>query len=160
VQRRTLRAHAGTARSAIWQLRAQAADQGRPSDAGTVSNLNKKTYGQIKAWRNQPIDGEQPYVYLDGIVLKRTWAGEVRNVSLLVAITVNAEPISKHAAAQAAQRDDRLTGAGHRPKVRKILDTTVPSALGTSSSIQPKERLHWRTVVRKRYGFSPDLDRQ
>ena len=58
---------------------------------GTVSNLNKKIYGQIEAWRNQPIDGEQPYVYLDGIVLKRTWAGEVRNVSLLVAISVNAD---------------------------------------------------------------------
>src|SRR5437879_934826 len=58
---------------------------------GTVSNLNKKIYGQIEAWRNQPIDGEPPYVYLDGIVLKRTWAGEVRNVSLLVAISVNAE---------------------------------------------------------------------
>ena len=34
------------------------------------------------------------------------------------------QTISKHATAQAAQRDDRLTGAGHRPKVRKILDTT------------------------------------
>jgi transposase-like protein len=30
-------------------------------------------------------------VYLDGIVLKRSWAGEVRNVSLLVAIGVNRE---------------------------------------------------------------------
>src|SRR5260370_675818 len=58
---------------------------------GTVSNLNKKIYGQIETWRNQPIEGEQPYVYLDGIVLKRAWAGEVRNVSLLVAISVNAE---------------------------------------------------------------------
>jgi putative transposase len=58
---------------------------------GTVSNLNKKIYGQIETWRNQPIEGEHPYVYLDGIVLKRTWAGEVRNVSLLVAISVNAE---------------------------------------------------------------------
>jgi putative transposase len=28
---------------------------------------------------------------LDGIVLKRTWAGEVRNVSLLVATKVNVE---------------------------------------------------------------------
>ena len=46
---------------------------------GTVSNLNKKIYGPISR------------VYLDGIVLKRTWAGEVRNVSLLVAISVNAE---------------------------------------------------------------------
>ena len=40
----------------------------------------------------QPADrGRHPYVYLDGIVLKRTWAGEVRNVSLLVAIGVNGE---------------------------------------------------------------------
>jgi putative transposase len=30
---------------------------------GTVSNLNKKIYGQIEAWRNQPIEGEQPYLY-------------------------------------------------------------------------------------------------
>ncbi|MGB9057517.1 MAG: IS256 family transposase [Pseudolabrys sp.] len=57
----------------------------------TVSNLNKKIYGQIEAWRHQPIEGEHPYLYLDGIVLKRSWAGEVRNVSLLVAISVNAE---------------------------------------------------------------------
>ena len=58
---------------------------------GTVSNLNKKIYGQIEAWRNQPIEGDQPYLYLDGIVLKRSWAGEVRNVSLLVAISVNGD---------------------------------------------------------------------
>ena len=58
---------------------------------GTVSNLNKKIYEQIEAWRNKPIEGEHPYVYLDGIVLKRSWAGEVRNVSLLVAIGVNQE---------------------------------------------------------------------
>jgi transposase-like protein len=55
----------------------------------TVSDLNKKIYGTIEAWRNGPIEGEHPYVYLDGIVLKRSWAGEVRNVSLLVAIAVN-----------------------------------------------------------------------
>lgn len=54
----------------------------------TVSDLNKKIYGTIEAWRNRAIEGEHPYVYLDGIVLKRSWAGEVRNVSL-VAIGVN-----------------------------------------------------------------------
>ena len=58
---------------------------------GTVSNLNKKIYAKIEAWRNRPIEGEYPYLYLDGIVMKRTWAGEVRNVSLLVASAVNAE---------------------------------------------------------------------
>ena len=58
---------------------------------GTVSNLNRKIYQQIDAWRSRPIAGAHPYLYLDGIVLKRSWAGEVRNVSLLVAISVNAE---------------------------------------------------------------------
>ena len=36
----------------------------------TVSELNKKIYATIEAWRNRPIEGEHPYVYLDGIVLK------------------------------------------------------------------------------------------
>ena len=50
----------------------------------TVSNLNKKIYAKIEAWRNRRIEGEHPYrFYLDGIVMKRTWAGEVRNVSLM-----------------------------------------------------------------------------
>jgi putative transposase len=57
----------------------------------TVSDLNKKIYATIDAWRNRLIEGQHPYVYLDGIVLKRTWAGEVRNVSLLVAMAVNTE---------------------------------------------------------------------
>ena len=57
----------------------------------TVSNLNKKIYAKIEAWRNWRIEGEHPYLYLDGIVMKRTWAGEVRNVSLLVASAVNSE---------------------------------------------------------------------
>ena len=55
---------------------------------GTVSNLNKKIYERIERWCNRPIEGEFPYVYLDGIVLKRTWADQVRNVSVLVAIGV------------------------------------------------------------------------
>src|SRR6266446_4524382 len=57
----------------------------------TVSNLNKKIYATIATWRNRAISGEHPYVYLDGIVMKRSWAGEVRNVSLLVATSVNGE---------------------------------------------------------------------
>ena len=64
---------------------------GRAVSPSTVSDLNKKIYATIEAWRNRAIAGEHPYVYLDGIVLKRSWAGEVRNVSLLVAIGVNHE---------------------------------------------------------------------
>src|SRR5512139_2044073 len=52
---------------------------------GTISNLNKKVYEKIEEWRCRPIEEDVPYVYLDGIVLKRSWAGEVSNVSVLVA---------------------------------------------------------------------------
>ncbi|MCW5550218.1 MAG: transposase [Opitutaceae bacterium] len=57
--------------------------------ASTVSELNQKVAGQIEAWRNQPIQGQHAYVFLDGIWLKRSWGGEVKNVSVLVAIGVN-----------------------------------------------------------------------
>jgi len=56
--------------------------------AGTVSDLNQKMYERIEAWRNEPIKGKYPYVYLDGISLKRTWGGEVKNVAILVAVGV------------------------------------------------------------------------
>jgi len=64
---------------ALWGMRVS---------AGTVSDLNQKLYQRIEAWRNRKIEGAYPYVYLDGISLKRTWGGEVRNVSVLVAIGV------------------------------------------------------------------------
>lgn len=55
----------------------------------TVSNLNKKVYGRIEKWLNEPIEGKYAYVFLDGIWLKRSWGGEVKNVSVLVAIGVD-----------------------------------------------------------------------
>ena len=55
----------------------------------TVSELNQRIYGQIEAWRNRPITGEHAYVYLDGIWLKRSWGGEVKNVAVLIAIGVD-----------------------------------------------------------------------
>ncbi len=54
--------------------------------SGTVSKLNQKVYKHIEAWRQRRIEGEVLYVYLDGIVLKRSWAGEIKNASVLVAI--------------------------------------------------------------------------
>lgn len=56
---------------------------------GTVSNINKKLYRRIEKWLQRPIEGKYTYVFLDGISLKRSWGGEVKNVSVLVAIGVN-----------------------------------------------------------------------
>ena len=55
----------------------------------TVSELNQQLYERIEVWRNQPIEGRFAYVYLDGIWLKRSWGGEVKNVAVLVAIGVD-----------------------------------------------------------------------
>jgi len=57
----------------------------------TISELNQKVAGRIQEWRNRPIEGKHAYVWLNGIWLKRSWGGEVRNVSVLVAIGVNRE---------------------------------------------------------------------
>jgi len=64
---------------------------GTKVSSGTVSRLNQKIYGKIEEWRNRPIEGEHAFVYLDGISLKRSWGGEVRNVAVLVAIGVDAD---------------------------------------------------------------------
>ena len=78
----------------------------------TVSNLNKKIYAQIDVWRNRRIEGEHPYLYLDGIVMKRSWAGEVRNVSLLVASAVNSRVFARSSASARVPR--RTSPAGRR----------------------------------------------
>lgn len=64
---------------------------GNKVSPGTISNLNKKIYKHIEEWRNRPIEGEYPYVYLDGTVLKKSWGGEVRNISVLVAVGVSSD---------------------------------------------------------------------
>lgn len=59
--------------------------------SGTVSKLNQKVYKHIERWRTAPLEGAFPYVYLDGLALKRSWGGEVKNVSVLAAIGVDAD---------------------------------------------------------------------
>ncbi|EJW91500.1 transposase mutator type, partial [gut metagenome] len=52
----------------------------------TISELNKKAYVHIEEWRNRPLQGGRyPYVYVDGIYLRRNWGGEFENVAILVA---------------------------------------------------------------------------
>jgi len=74
--------------------------------SGTVSRLNQKIYRHIEAWRNRAIEGVYPYVSLDGVILKRTWAGEVRNVSVLVAIGVGADGFRHMLGVAEGQKED------------------------------------------------------
>ena len=62
---------------------------GTKVSTGTISNLNKKAYGNIENWRNRRLTNcKYPYVYVDGIYLKRCFGGEYESVSVLIAIGV------------------------------------------------------------------------
>ncbi|MGF0063619.1 IS256 family transposase, partial [Collinsella sp. SGI.095] len=62
---------------------------GAPVSSGTVSNLNERAFASIETWRQRPLEGGYPYVFVDGIYLKRSWGGSYENVAVLVAIGVN-----------------------------------------------------------------------
>lgn len=55
----------------------------------TISGLNQKIFERVEEWRNRPLEPKSPYIFVDGIWLKRSWGGEVQNVSVLVAIGVS-----------------------------------------------------------------------
>lgn len=57
--------------------------------AGTVSNLNDKAFKSVEEWRCRPLTREYPYVYVDGIYLRRSWGGSCGNVAVMVAIGVS-----------------------------------------------------------------------
>jgi putative transposase len=72
-----------------------------------VSDLNQKIYGQIEEWRNRPIEGRFAYVYLDGVWLKRSWGGEVKNVSILIAVGVNQDGYREVLAVAEGTKEDK-----------------------------------------------------
>ena len=75
--------------------------------SGIISNLNQKAYKHIEEWRQRPLTGEYPYVYVDGIYLKRCWGGEIQNVSVLVAIGVNKDGFREILGAAEGMKEDR-----------------------------------------------------
>lgn len=54
---------------AVW--RTSPGVVGQQVSPATISELNKKSYVHIEAWRNRPLQGgRHPYVYVDGIYLR------------------------------------------------------------------------------------------
>ena len=74
----------------------------------TISELNKKAYVHIEDWRNCPLQGGRyPYVYVDGIYLRRNWGGEYENVAVLVAIAVNEDGFREVLGAAEGMKEDK-----------------------------------------------------
>jgi transposase-like protein len=76
----------------------------------TISELNKKAYVHIENWRNRPLQGgKYPYVYVDGIYLRRNWGGEYENVSVLVAMAVNEDGYREVLGAAEGMKEDKAS---------------------------------------------------
>jgi transposase-like protein len=76
----------------------------------TISELNKKAYVHIEDWRNRPLQGRKyPYVYVDGIYLRRNWGGEYENISILVAIAVNEDGYREVLGAAEGMKEDKAS---------------------------------------------------
>lgn len=73
------------------------------------SDLNKKLYERLKKWRERTIEGEYPYVYLDGIVISMRLGEGVENVSLLLAIGINAEGYREVLGIMEGYREDKAS---------------------------------------------------
>ena len=87
--------------------------------SGTVSNLNKKVYKHIERWRSQKIEGSFAYVYLDGIVLKRSWGGEIKNVSVLAAIGVDSDGYRRILGVSEGHKEDKAGWLGFLKELKK-----------------------------------------
>ena len=76
----------------------------------TISELNKKAYVHIEDWRNRPLQGgKYPYVYVDGIYLRRNWGGEYENVAILVAIAVHEDGFREVLGAAEGMKEDKAS---------------------------------------------------
>lgn len=84
--------------------------RGSKVSPATISELNKKSYVHIEAWRNRPLQGGRyPYVYVDGIYLRRNRGGECENVAILVAITVNEDGFREVLGSAEEMKEDKAS---------------------------------------------------
>nr|WP_283243155.1 IS256 family transposase [Yeguia hominis] len=76
----------------------------------TVSELNKKACVRIEDWRNRPLQGGRyPYVYVDGICLRRNWGGEYENAAIPAAIAVNEDGFREVPGAAEGMKEDKAS---------------------------------------------------
>ena len=120
----------------------------------TVSNLNKKIYAKIEAWRNRRIEGEHPYLYLDGIVMKRSWfarrAGKCRACRKRIATVVWRGP---HRTPEGAHAVAAKTAA------RRLATISVSSHVAASGAY-PNHVVAWRRPCLPRRRGAADRRRQ
>ena len=114
----------------------------------TLSDKLKKVYGDIDSWRTRPLEGECPYVFMDGVWRKRSWGGHVETVSVLVAIGVNKEGHREVIGVAEGMKEDRdsweqfVRGMIERglKGVRLVVGDRCAGLVSTVNSMLPKAR--------------------
>lgn len=101
----------------------------------SLSDDLKRVYKGIDAWRNRPLGRAFPYVFMDGIWIKRSWGGSIENVSVLVAIGV-AEGM-KEDAAPAGSRSSAASSPAVWPACAWPWTTATPGSSTPSASCCP-----------------------
>ena len=99
--------------------------------------LNQKIYATSRPGATGRSRASIPYVFLDGIVLKRSWAGEVRNVSVLVAIGVDAEVTGRSSASAEGAKEDK---SGWRGFLRHLKDRGLSGVRAHHFRCLPRSR--------------------
>ena len=127
---------------------------GRAGQPEHGDELNQKIYAQIEASRNRPHRRRPPVRVSRRHVVKRTWGGEVRNVSLLVASGVNEEGFGKCGSCEGSKEDK----AGWSAFLRHLIDRGLkgcgclsPTPAGVGG--EPRGVLAGRTVAALRSAF-------
>ena len=114
----------------------------------TLSDKLKRVYGEIDKWRTRPLEGAWPYVFVDGVCHKRSWGGHVENVSVLVAIGVDADGHREVIAVDEGMREDAASweqffrGMIERglKGVRLVVGDRCAGLVSTVNSMLPKAR--------------------
>lgn len=133
--------------------------------AGTASNLNEKAFESVDAWRTRPLSGGYPYLFVDGIYLKRSWGGSYENVAVMVAIGVNSEGRREIAGCAEGLTESkeswkefllRLRGRG-LSGARLVTGDKSPGMLGALEEVSPEARRQRRTArfCRNAFGKVP-----
>lgn len=64
--------------------------RGGASVSADAPNLNEKAFEAVEKWRSRPLTCGYPYVFMDGIHLKRLWGGgSFENVAVMVVVSVD-----------------------------------------------------------------------
>jgi len=130
---------------------------------GTISELNKKAYVHIEEWRNRKLQGgKYPYVYVDGLYLRRNWGGEYENVSVLIAMAVNEDGYREVLGAAEGMKEDKeswlnffqwLKGRGLEG-VQLIIGDKCLGMLEAAAEVYPEAKYQRCTVHFYRNVFS------